>query len=91
MRVQSIQRLDSGVATTIKDAQDARAREFGEDPKTLLGLLQRAARLFPSNGIAFKDQGWDQKSVFMSYADLLSEAMVTFPMSETRIKSANEE
>ncbi|KAH7087506.1 putative non-ribosomal peptide synthase-like protein [Paraphoma chrysanthemicola] len=44
-----------------------------EDPKTLLGLLQRAARLWPNHGIAFKDQGWDQKSDFITYADLIRE------------------
>ncbi|UPX15130.1 uncharacterized protein EKO05_0005589 [Ascochyta rabiei] len=45
-----------------------------DEPKTLFGLLQRAADLWSNNGIAFKDQGWDRKSDFMTYADLLTEA-----------------
>ncbi|KAH9878812.1 hypothetical protein IAQ61_002086 [Plenodomus lingam] len=42
--------------------------------RTLLGLLQRAAKSWPNNGIAFKDQGWDQESDFMTYAELLTQA-----------------
>jgi hypothetical protein len=52
------------------------AQNQGEDPKTLLQLLQRAARLWPNHGIAFKDHGWDRKSDFVTYADLLREAEV---------------
>lgn len=57
------------------------ARKDDEDPKTLLGLLQRAAQLWPNHGIAFKDQGWDRRSHFVTYADLLREAEVRFPLS----------
>jgi hypothetical protein len=56
--------------------KSAVVKKNGEDPKTLLELLQRAARLWPNHGIAFKDHGWDQKSDFMTYADLLREAEV---------------
>lgn len=67
------------------------AKHHGEDPKTLLELLQRAARLWPNNGIAFKDQGWDQKPDFMTYADLLREAEVEFLTSMRKYDSANVE
>jgi len=59
-----------------RNSKSAAIKENVEDPKTLLGLLQRAARLWPNHGIAFKDHGWDQKSDFMTYADLLREAEV---------------
>lgn len=70
--LQSIRIIDSCV--TQDDPKTAPVKE--EDPKTLGGLLLRAARLWPSNGITFKDQGWDQEAKFMSYADLLETAKV---------------
>jgi len=69
--LQSIRILDS-----LNGQDEAPAKELGEDPTTLLGLLLRAARLWPSNGITFKDQGWDQEASFMSYAELLETAHV---------------
>ena len=69
-------RLDAHVKPNIESSQDVKTRKCSDEPRTLLGLLQRAAHLWPNNGIAFKDQGWDQKSDFMTYADLLTEAKV---------------
>ncbi|KAK0658423.1 Microperfuranone synthase [Lasiodiplodia hormozganensis] len=65
--------LYSYLAPTFRDTKGGAARNLGEDPKTLLGLLERAARLWPNHGIAFKDQGWNQKSDFVTYAELLRE------------------
>jgi hypothetical protein len=48
-----------------------------QEPKTLLELLQRAARCWPTHGIVFKDQGWDQVSDLVTYADLLRQAEVS--------------
>ncbi|KAL1628682.1 putative NRPS-like protein biosynthetic cluster [Neofusicoccum ribis] len=74
------------VAPTLWDTKSASVRKLGEDPKTLLGLLQRAARLWPNHGIAFKDQGWDQRSDFVTYAELLREVEV---ISEVSVNSAD--
>jgi hypothetical protein len=63
-------------ASRNRNNKSAVVKRNGEDPKTLLELLQRAARLWPNHGIAFKDHGWDQKSNFMTYADLLKEVEV---------------
>lgn len=70
--------LYSQVAPYLWDTKNSAPKRLGEDPKTLLGLLERAARLWPNHGIAFKDQGWDQKSDFVTYAELLREVTVRF-------------
>lgn len=44
----------------------------------MFGLLQRAAQLWPKNGITFRDQGWDGKTDLVTYADLLAEVKVRF-------------
>lgn len=69
--------LYSYLAPTFRDTKGGAARNLGEDPKTLLGLLERAARLWPNHGIAFKDQGWNQRSDFVTYAELLREVAVS--------------
>jgi hypothetical protein len=46
------------------------------NPQTLLGLLHRAVQTWPTHGISFKDQGWDQVSDFITYAELLRQAEV---------------
>ncbi|KAJ8114485.1 hypothetical protein OPT61_g3649 [Boeremia exigua] len=62
---------------SIRPLSSANARGMeSEDPKTLPGLLLRAANLWPENGIYFKDQGWDQESTFMSYADIVKEVQI---------------
>ncbi|OJD29307.1 peptide synthetase [Diplodia corticola] len=66
--------LYSYLAPALWDPKATAASSLGEDPKTLLGLLERAARLWPNHGIAFKDQGWSQRSDFVTYAELLREA-----------------
>jgi hypothetical protein len=71
------QLLYSYVTPTARTGKSAAAKKHGEDPKTLFEMLQRVARLWPNHGIAFKDQGWDHKSDFLTYADLLREAEVT--------------
>ena len=76
MALQLIQRLASNVVTTTWNNKCAPAENHDDDPKTLLGLLQRTARLWPDHGLAFKDKGWDQESSFMTYASLLKEAEV---------------
>lgn len=68
--------LYSYLSPLVRDQKIAAAKNLGEDPKTLLGLLQRAAKLWPNHGIQFKDQGWDQRSDFVTYAELLREATV---------------
>jgi hypothetical protein len=75
------QLLHSYVTPAAWTGKGAATKKHGEDPKTLLEMLQRAARLWPNHGIAFKDQGWDQKSDFLTYADLLREAEVTHVMT----------
>lgn len=87
--LQSIRILDSYAAPNIRNTKGATAEQYGNDPKTLLELLQRAARLWPSNGIMFKDQGWDQGPDSMTYADLLEEAKVRLPTGKTKINSAD--
>jgi hypothetical protein len=77
MTLQLIQLLYTYLASTVWKSKSVIDNKHDEDPKTLLGLLQRAARLWPNHGIAFKDHGWDQKSDFMTYKDLLREAQVT--------------
>lgn len=89
MMLQSIRVLEPCAKSDVRDTNDASAKECGEDPTTLLGLLLRAARLWPSNGITFKDQGWDHDSDFTTYADLLEEAEVSLLTSKNNIKSAN--
>ncbi|KAF2087087.1 putative non-ribosomal peptide synthase-like protein [Saccharata proteae CBS 121410] len=54
---------------------DVEAIHKNGGPKTLLALLKRAAKLYPKNGITFKDQGWDGKPEFLTYKDLLREVM----------------
>jgi hypothetical protein len=71
------QLLYSYITPTARTCKSAAAKNYGEDPKTLFEMLQRVARLWPNRGIAFKDQGWDHKSDFLTYADLLREAEVT--------------
>ncbi|KAL1650009.1 putative NRPS-like protein biosynthetic cluster [Diplodia intermedia] len=66
--------LYSYLAPVIWDTKHATAKKLSEEPKTLLGLLERAARLWPNHGIAFKDQGWNQRSNFVTYGELLREA-----------------
>ncbi|KAJ4993372.1 nonribosomal peptide synthetase [Stagonosporopsis vannaccii] len=70
--LQSIRILGSCVSRNGRG--EALVKEADEDPRTLLGLLLRAARLWPSNGITFKDQGWDQEASSITYADLLDTA-----------------
>ncbi len=69
--LQSIRILDSADARNVHEPLVE-----GGDPRTLSGLLLRAARLWPGNGIHFKDQGWEQASTFTSYAELLKEVQV---------------
>ncbi|KAH7377885.1 putative non-ribosomal peptide synthase-like protein [Pyrenochaeta sp. MPI-SDFR-AT-0127] len=69
-----ISQLFSYVAPIFWSTKGAAEKKDEEDPETLLELLQRAARLWPNHGIAFKDQGWDLRSNFMTYADILGEA-----------------
>ncbi|KAL1621265.1 putative NRPS-like protein biosynthetic cluster [Diplodia seriata] len=66
--------LYSYLAPVIWDTKHATTKKLSEEPKTLLGLLERAARLWPNHGIAFKDQGWNQRSDFVTYRELLREA-----------------
>lgn len=77
MTLHSIQLMYSYLTSTPWKSKGLVDKIHEDDPKTLLGLLQRAARLWPNHGIAFKDLGWDQKSDFMTYKDLLREAQVT--------------
>lgn len=78
--LKSIRALKSSVRPDVPTPSEASAMENGEDPTTLHGLILRAARLWPQNGITFKDQGWDQESTLMSYAHLLKEAQVENPV-----------
>jgi len=64
--------------------QNEVAKQASEEPKTLLGLLQRAARAWPTHGIVFKDQGWDQVSDFVTYVDLLRQAEVSLRLNELK-------
>ena len=43
-----------------------------EDSATLIGLLLRAARLWPRNGITFKDCDYGHNSNLTTYADFLA-------------------
>lgn len=70
--LQSIRILDSADARNVHES----SVKDCEDPKSLPGLLLRAARLWPENGIYFKDQGWEQASTFTSYTDLLKEVQL---------------
>lgn len=76
MIIPLVQRLYSFVAPTALDEKHTPVEKYDEDPKTLLGLLQRGAQMWPNNGISFKDNGWDQKGDFMTYASLFMEAKV---------------
>jgi hypothetical protein len=73
------QLIQSYVPTSFWNTKAKATKTHIEEPRTLLELLQRAARLWPNHGIAFKDQGWDQSSNFMTYADLLRESEVRLP------------
>jgi hypothetical protein len=83
------QLIYSYVAPTTRNNKSAAVKKHGEDPKTLFELLQRAARLWPNHGIAFKDHGWDQKSDFLTYADLLREAEVRLQQHEIAVRIAD--
>jgi hypothetical protein len=63
--------------------------ESNARPKTLLGLLQRAASLWPNHGVSFKENGWDQEANFMTYKEILREAEVVLPRPWTNVNSAN--
>ncbi|KAH9878816.1 hypothetical protein J1614_002250 [Plenodomus biglobosus] len=67
-------RIDARVKPTVEGSGSIKFRQSSDEPKTLFELLQRAAILWPNNGIAFKDHGWDKEADFMTYADLLAEA-----------------
>lgn len=81
--------METGVKKTSSDrpgpsnpvtthSSSTRPAKTAQDPSTLLGLLQRAASLWPDHGIAFKkSRGWDEDAEFLSYADLLLEAKVS--------------
>ncbi|EKG14141.1 hypothetical protein MPH_08682 [Macrophomina phaseolina MS6] len=81
--------LYTQVAPYLWDTKGSASKKFGEDPKTLLGLLERAARLWPNHGIAFKDQGWDQRSDFLTYAELMREATVKHAVDSWHQNVAN--
>ena len=89
MVLQSIRILDSSAAPPFGNTKRTAANECGEDPKILLGLLQRAARLWPSNGITFMDEGRDQSYEFMTYSDLLEEAKVRILARKVKVDVAN--
>jgi hypothetical protein len=74
MESQSTPSPPTNVASFSLEAPRELADHTTENPKTLLGLLQRAARIWPTHGITLKDQGWDQVSDFLTYADLLRQA-----------------
>ncbi|KAH4718502.1 hypothetical protein HBH78_027030 [Parastagonospora nodorum] len=74
MTSQLTQALPTDVVSMSLGVQNEMVKHAGEEPKTLLGLLQRAARAWPTHGIVFKDQGWDQVSDFVTYVDLLRQA-----------------
>lgn len=68
--------LPTGAVSVTSKTQDEVLTHRDNDPRTLLALLHRAARYWPSNGIMFKDQGWEYVSDFVTYADLLRQAEV---------------
>jgi hypothetical protein len=70
--------FDSAIAPTLGKSQPTAAVQHAKTPKTLFELLQRAAQLWPRNGITFRDQGWDGESDLMMYADLLREVEVRY-------------
>jgi hypothetical protein len=76
-----VQLLYSYVSSTAPIEKSAVVEKHDEDPKTLLGLLERAAHMWPNNGIAFKNNGWDQKENIITYKSLFMEAKVkqTYP------------
>jgi hypothetical protein len=83
-----VQLLYSYISSTALDQKSAVVENYDEDPKTLLGLLQRAAHMWPNNGIAFQDNGWDQKENLITYKDLFMAAKVSHAYTE-RPKATN--
>jgi hypothetical protein len=77
-----VQLLYSYISSTALNEKSAVVEKYDKDPKTLLGLLQRAAHMWPNSGIAFKDNGWDQKENFVTYKDLFMAAKVEFIYTE---------
>lgn len=71
------------MASVLKNGE---VMKYGGEPKSLLGLLQRAAQFWPDNGIVFKDEGWKHETPVMTYADLLQEAKVSRPACMTRLR-----
>jgi hypothetical protein len=83
-----VQLLYSYVSSTALDEKSAVVEKYDEYPKTLLGLLQRAAHMWPNNGIAFQDNGWGQKENLITYKDLFMAAKVNHAYTE-RLKVTN--
>jgi hypothetical protein len=83
-----VQLLYSYVSSTALNEKSAVVEKYDKDPKTLLGLLQRAAHMWPNNGIAFKDNGWDQGENLITYKDLFMAAKVNHTYTE-RPKATN--
>lgn len=71
-----VERRDSHFDSATLHSEVKAAQSRDEAPKTLFGLLQRAADRWPTNGIAIKDKGWDKESTFLTYAGLVKEAKV---------------
>jgi hypothetical protein len=71
-----MQFLPTDVTSMSLKTEDGATTTPNDNPQTLLGLLHRAVRTWPTHGIMFKDQGWDQISDFITYADLLRQAEV---------------
>ncbi|KAH7398623.1 putative non-ribosomal peptide synthase-like protein [Phaeosphaeria sp. MPI-PUGE-AT-0046c] len=73
----SNQSLPTDVVSISRGTDVGESSADGEDhPKTLLSLLRRAAQSWPTHGIMFKDQGWDEVSDFVTYPDLLRQAEI---------------
>jgi hypothetical protein len=71
-----MQMFPTDVSSVTLTAEAEAMASHNTDPETLSELLQNAARSWPTHGIMFKDQGWDQVSDFVTYADLLRQAEV---------------
>lgn len=76
MIIPLVQRRDSHFDFATLDSKTEIAESRDGDPKSLMGLLQRAADMWPANGIALKDKGWNKESTFITYETLVKEAKV---------------
>lgn len=80
----SKQPLPTDIVSISLNVEDEPTKLHQKEPKTLLELLQCAARCWPTHGIVFKDQGWDKVSDLVTYADLLRQAEVSSAAERTR-------